>query len=69
MRDGYSKFTTNGRITIPAAIRRKHKLRAGTKFKFLEDQFGRIVLLPQLTKRDGPGAQVEKGTSRGRRSR
>ena len=31
---------------IPAALRRKHKIEAGTKVKFLEDQFGRIVLQP-----------------------
>jgi len=31
---------------IPAELRRKHKIEAGTKVKFLEDQFGRIVLLP-----------------------
>jgi bifunctional DNA-binding transcriptional regulator/antitoxin component of YhaV-PrlF toxin-antitoxin module len=27
-------------------LRRKHKIEAGTKVKFLEDQFGRIVLQP-----------------------
>ncbi len=31
---------------IPAEIRRKHKIEAGTKVKILEDQFGRIVLQP-----------------------
>jgi len=31
---------------IPAALRRKHKIEAGTRVKFLEDQFGRIVLQP-----------------------
>ena len=31
---------------IPAELRRKHKIEAGTKVKFLEDQFGRIVLQP-----------------------
>lgn len=31
---------------MPAALRRKHGIAAGTKVKFLEDQFGRIVLQP-----------------------
>jgi len=31
---------------IPAELRRKHKIEAGTKVRFLEDQFGRIVLQP-----------------------
>ena len=31
---------------IPAELRRKHGIEAGTKVKFLEDQFGRIVLQP-----------------------
>lgn len=31
---------------VPAELRRKHGIEAGTKVKFLEDQFGRIVLQP-----------------------
>jgi bifunctional DNA-binding transcriptional regulator/antitoxin component of YhaV-PrlF toxin-antitoxin module len=31
---------------VPAELRRKHGIRAGTKVKFLEDSFGRIVLQP-----------------------
>jgi len=31
---------------IPAELRRKYKIGAGTKVRFLEDQFGRIVLHP-----------------------
>jgi len=31
---------------VPAALRRKHGIEAGTKVKFIEDQFGRIVLQP-----------------------
>jgi len=31
---------------IPAAVRRKHGIESGTKVKFAEDQFGRIVLQP-----------------------
>ncbi len=31
---------------VPAGLRRKHGIRAGTKVKFLEDQFGRIILQP-----------------------
>ena len=31
---------------VPAELRRKHGIKAGTKVKFLEDQYGRIVLQP-----------------------
>jgi len=46
MKDGCATFTSKGQLVIPAALRRKHKIEAGTKVKFLEDQFGRIVLQP-----------------------
>jgi AbrB family looped-hinge helix DNA binding protein len=39
-------FTSKGQLVIPAELRRKHGIEAGTKVKFLEDQFGRIVLQP-----------------------
>jgi len=38
----YSK----GQLVIPAELRRKHGIKAGTKVCFLEDQFGRIILQP-----------------------
>lgn len=31
---------------VPAELRRKHGIAAGTRVKFVEDQFGRIVLQP-----------------------
>jgi AbrB family looped-hinge helix DNA binding protein len=46
MKDACATFTSKGQLVIPAALRRKHKIEAGTKVKFLEDQFGRIVLQP-----------------------
>ena len=46
MKDLCSTFTSKGQLVIPAALRRKHKIQAGTKVKILEDQFGRIVLQP-----------------------
>ena len=39
-------FTSKGQLVIPAQLRRKHKIEAGTKVKIFEDQFGRIVLQP-----------------------
>ena len=39
-------FTSKGQLVVPAALRRKYGIEAGTKVKFLEDQFGRIVLQP-----------------------
>ena len=38
--------TSKGQLVVPAELRRKHRIEAGTKVRFLEDQFGRIVLQP-----------------------
>jgi AbrB family looped-hinge helix DNA binding protein len=46
MNDLSATFTSKGQLVIPAELRRKHKIEAGTKVKILEDQFGRIVLQP-----------------------
>jgi AbrB family looped-hinge helix DNA binding protein len=46
MADLSATFTSKGQLVIPAELRRKHGIAAGTKVKFLEDQFGRIVLQP-----------------------
>ncbi len=46
MKDESATFTSKGQLVIPAELRRKHGIKAGTKVKFLEDQFGRIVLQP-----------------------
>ena len=46
MKDISATFTSKGQLVIPATLRRKHGIEAGTKVKFLEDEFGRIVLQP-----------------------
>ena len=46
MTDLSATFTSKGQLVIPAELRRKHGIEAGTKVKILEDQFGRIVLQP-----------------------
>jgi AbrB family looped-hinge helix DNA binding protein len=46
MKDISSTLTSKGQIVVPAELRRKHGLAAGTKVKFMEDEFGRIVLQP-----------------------
>ena len=46
MKDMSATVTSKGQLVIPAALRRKHKIEAGTKVTILEDQFGRIVLQP-----------------------
>jgi len=43
-------FTSKGQLVVPAELRRKHGIEAGTRVKFLEDQFGRIVLQPVTEK-------------------
>jgi len=44
MDDLSATFTSKGQLVIPAVLRRKHGIQAGTRVKFLEDEFGRIVL-------------------------
>ena len=46
MKEVSGTFTSKGQLVVPAALRRKHGIEAGTRVKFLEDQFGRIVLQP-----------------------
>jgi len=46
MKEISATFTSKGQLVIPAELRRKHGISGGTKVKFLEDQFGRIVLQP-----------------------
>jgi AbrB family looped-hinge helix DNA binding protein len=46
MRDLSATFTSKGQLVIPAELRRKHGIEAGTRVKFLEDHFGRIILQP-----------------------
>jgi AbrB family looped-hinge helix DNA binding protein len=46
MNDLSATFTSKGQLVVPAALRRKHGIQAGTKVRFLEDQFGRIILQP-----------------------
>src|SRR5437879_8177888 len=46
MKEASATFTSKGQLVVPAELRRKHGIAAGTKVKFLEDQFGRIVLQP-----------------------
>jgi len=46
MKEVSATFTSKGQLVVPAELRRKHGIEAGTRVKFLEDQFGRIVLQP-----------------------
>ena len=39
-------FSSKGQVVIPAELRKKHKIRAGTKVAIFEDPLGRIVLQP-----------------------
>jgi AbrB family looped-hinge helix DNA binding protein len=39
-------FTSKGQLVVPAELRRKHGIEAGTRVNFIEDHFGRIVLQP-----------------------
>src|SRR5579871_451187 len=46
MKELSGTFTSKGQIVIPAELRRKHNIKAGTKVAFFEDELGRIVVQP-----------------------
>ncbi len=46
MKELSATFTSKGQLVVPAELRRKRKIQAGTKVKIFEDEFGRIVLQP-----------------------
>ena len=46
MKEISATVTSKGQLVVPAELRRKHGIQPGTKVKFFEDQFGRIVLQP-----------------------
>jgi AbrB family looped-hinge helix DNA binding protein len=46
MKELSATFTSKGQLVIPVELRRKHGIEAGTKVRFLEDEFGRIILQP-----------------------
>lgn len=46
MKDLSATFSAKGQLVVPVELRRKHGIQAGTKVKFLEDEFGRIILQP-----------------------
>jgi len=46
MKELRATFTSKGQLVVPAELRRKHGLQAGTQVRFLEDSYGRIVLQP-----------------------
>lgn len=46
MKEMSATFTSKGQLVIPVELRRKHKIKAGTRVRLLEDDFGRIILQP-----------------------
>ncbi len=61
-------MTSKGQITIPIAVRRKLRLKAGSKVDFVENQAGELVLKPRtgdirdlygIVKYDGPPLSIE----------
>jgi AbrB family looped-hinge helix DNA binding protein len=45
MKKEYSTVTSKGQLVIAAAIRRRLKIKAGTRVRLVEDN-GRLILLP-----------------------
>ncbi|HEX5238030.1 MAG TPA: AbrB/MazE/SpoVT family DNA-binding domain-containing protein [Sphingomicrobium sp.] len=61
--------TSKGQVTIPAAVRRKLRLHAGSKIAFVENQAGETVIRPKTgsirdlygcIKYDGPSISIEE---------
>ena len=62
-------MTSKGQITIPVAVRRKLRLKAGSKVDFVENAAGELVLRPRtgdirelygIVKYDGPPLSIEE---------
>lgn len=58
MKTTTARFTTRGRITIPAALRKKYKLHQGTKVKFIDEDDGtclagrQVKIIPLVTEEE-----------------
>lgn len=62
-------MTSKGQITIPAEVRAKYRLRAGTRVDFIESEAGELVMRPKtgdirelrgIVKYDGPPISLEE---------
>ena len=62
-------MTSKGQITIPVEVRKRLRLRAGSKVDFVENKAGELVLKPRIgdirslrgiVKYDGPPISVEE---------
>jgi AbrB family looped-hinge helix DNA binding protein len=62
-------MTSKGQVTIPAAVRKKLRLRAGSKIDFVENKAGETVIRPKTgsirdlygcIKYDGPPISIEE---------
>ena len=60
-------MTSKGQITIPVAVRKRLRLRAGSKVDFVENKAGELVLKPRtgdirelrgIVKYDGPPMSI-----------
>jgi antitoxin PrlF len=61
--------TSKGQVTIPAAVRKRLRLRAGSKIDFVENKDGETVIRPKrgdirklygIVKYDGPPLTIEQ---------
>lgn len=61
--------TSKGQVTIPVAVRKKLRLKAGSKVDFIENKAGELVLKPRrgdirrlrgFIKYDGPPVSIEQ---------
>lgn len=62
-------MTSKGQLTVPAAVRKRLRLRAGSKVDFVENKAGEFVLKPRtgdiralrgIVKYDGPPVSIEE---------
>ncbi len=62
-------MTSKGQVTIPVAVRKRLRLKAGSKIDFVENKAGELVLKPRsgdistlygIVKYDGPPVSIEE---------
>ena len=61
-------MTSKGQITVPVAVRKRLRLKAGSKVDFIENKAGEVVLKPRtgdirklrgIVKYDGPPVSID----------
>jgi AbrB family looped-hinge helix DNA binding protein len=58
------RVSTRGRVVIPIKLRRRYKIKPGSRVEFSEGEFGSIVLTTQKRRRVGQAAAENRDTKK-----